>query len=60
MNTLPKSLIIAFLSVSFFISGLNVDLVGEHNDDQAEKNHLTHQKNQLCRKQQNPLTGHQK
>jgi hypothetical protein len=37
MNTLPKSLIIASLSVSFFFSGLNIDLVGEHNDDQAEK-----------------------
>ena len=28
MNTLHKSLAIAFLAVSIFISGLNVDLVG--------------------------------
>jgi ABC-type amino acid transport substrate-binding protein len=31
MNTLPKSLTIAFLAVSIFISGFNVDLVGAQN-----------------------------
>ena len=31
MNALPKSLPIAFLAVSFFISGLNVSLVGAQN-----------------------------
>jgi len=31
INTLPKSLTIAFLAVSIFISGLNVDLVGAQN-----------------------------
>ena len=31
MNTLPKSLTIAFLAVSIFISGLNADFVGAQN-----------------------------
>ncbi len=31
MNTLPKSLAIAFLAVSVFISGLSVDFVGAQN-----------------------------
>jgi len=31
MNTLHKSLAIAFLAVSIFISGLTVDLVGAQN-----------------------------
>lgn len=28
MSTLPKSLTIAFLAISIFISGLNIDFVG--------------------------------
>jgi hypothetical protein len=31
MNILPKSLTIAFLAVSIFISGINVDFVGAQN-----------------------------
>ena len=31
MNTLPKSLTIAFLAVFIFISGFNVDLIGAQN-----------------------------
>ena len=31
MNTLPKSLTIAFLAVSILISGLNTDFVGAQN-----------------------------
>ena len=33
MNTLPKSLSIAFLAVSIFISGLGIDFVGAQTMD---------------------------